>query len=324
MKKLGKLLLIAGLMTSFAACKNGGGQEPEPTPDKFTSKVKVTPTDVTASVEVEVSKDDVEYKLWVVKEADYAEAVPADAKTCKGNVTEEFTGLTPNTDYYAVVYEETAGYKTYSFLTDKEVKAFDCLKGSNYYVSVMDEYTIKSIESKIVANLSVNDRWMFLYVWDNTMGGGACSGPNYYGEVVDWVSLTIPAGGTWFGCGFCLTTPEAGGDAEITEEEAAAAKAARASLADITADYTVHIAMKSTSTGKYNMSVLGGAIAIGTENDAYGFVRDGAWHEIEIPMSEFMKSESFSVNDANVFAFTQADGVFPTNLDVDALFIYKK
>ena len=69
----------------------------------------------------------------------------------------------------------------------------------------------------------------------------------------------------------------------------------------------------------------GATVAIGDENATYGFKRDGEWHEIEIPVSVFMAGEKYNASTAvNVLQWTQGTNGYPTTLDVDAIFWYKK
>lgn len=338
MKKFMSFLLSAGLLLGFTACggdddnddKGGGGNS-----GSFTCKVTVAQGEDKADVTVTASNTTTEYLLWVVKQSEYKADQPADALKCTGNVTKTFTGLTPDTEYYAVVYEEKLGYKTTEFLTDQASISYPSLEGSNYYTLSLDAKTAEKIQSKVVADLSCDDLTTFFDWWNGgAFSAGVCSGPNFYGEVDGWFSLIInskDAAGQWFGGAFRLINPTAAdigeGEGKVTQEAADAAKARRDAMKKITTDYTLHLAMKSSTAGDYTLGMLDGAtVLIGDENATYGFKRDGAWHEIEIPMSAFMVGDKFSFDGVNLLYFTQGpDGsAWPTNLDLDAAFIYKK
>ena len=82
--------------------------------------------------------------------------------------------------------------------------------------------------------------------------------------------------------------------------------------------------MKGTAAGEYSLGMLDATITIGDEKTAYGFKRDGEWHEIEIPVSAFMAGEKYNASSVNVLQWTQGTNGYPTTLDVDAIFWYKK
>lgn len=343
MKKFFSFLLSAGLLLGFTACSDDDGDGEGGDGSKFSCKVTIAQTDVTADVSVQASNETTSYKLWVVKKSEYQAEVPADALSCTGSVTKTFNDLDPDTEYYAAVWEESLGYKTTSFLTDEaQLPPAPSLEGSNYYTLSLDATTAAQIQSKIVQDLSCDDLTMFFDWWNAAaFGAGVCSGPNFYGQVDGWFALTIntmEASGSWFGGAFRLinpkeediATPDADGslpEGKVTQEAYDAAKARRETLKDITADYTLHLAMKSSAAGHYNVGMFDGAtVVIGDETSTYGFKRDGAWHEIEIPMSAFMVGEKFNFDGVNMLYFTQGpDGsIWPKNLDLDAVFIYKK
>lgn len=341
MKKFLSFLLSAGLLLGFTACggdddddNNNGGDGNK----AFSCKVTVAPGETTADVTVTANNETTSYNLWVVKESEYKAEVPADALTCTGSVTKNFTGLTPDTEYYAVVWEQKLGYKTTTFLTDVATKSYPSLEGSNYYPISLDAKTAEKIASKIVTDLSCDDMTMFFDWWNGAaFGTGVCSGPNFYEEVEGWFSLIINKV-DWFGGAFRLINPAEADiaapnldgtipEGKVSQEAYDKAKARRDAMKQITTDYTLHLAMKSSTAGDYNVGMLDGStVVIGDEKAAYGFKRDGAWHEIEIPMSAFMLGDKFSFDGVNVLYFTQGPegSAWPTNLDLDAVFIYKK
>lgn len=152
----------------------------------------------------------------------------------------------------------------------------ECLKGSNYYPIVMDAVTFGNIESKVSADLRVDDFNTHLWIWENTYVAGTSTGPNYFGEVEGWVALQVGSVG-WSGAGFCCYDP-----AKLSK------------LADITAnpaDYVLHLAMKSQDTATHEFvfySDSGAEAKLAVDVDGvYGYARDGEWHAIEVPMTYF-------------------------------------
>lgn len=152
----------------------------------------------------------------------------------------------------------------------------ECLKGSDYYPIVMDAVTFGSIESKVVADLRVDDFNTHLWIWESTYVAGTSTGPNYFGEVEGWVALQVGSVG-WSGAGFCCYDP-----AKLSK------------LADITAnpaDYVLHLAMKSQDAATHEFvfySDSGAEAKLAVDVDGvYGYARDGEWHAIEVPMTYF-------------------------------------
>ncbi len=111
------------------------------------------------------------------------------------------------------------------------------------------------------------------YVWENTMQ--ALPGSPYEGA--NSMALTTTPGLNWFGAAF---TPN--------------------SLYNLSAfrypTSVLHFALKTSSTTTFQIGMHSGSVEhIGQKwitfengNDPYGFVRDGNWHVIEVPMSDIM------------------------------------
>ena len=319
MKKITTALLCAATIVSLASC-----EKPNSGSETFGCTIKTAPTENSVEVAVEVNDAAKEYKLWVVETAEYKEAVPETAKTLKGNATETFTGLKDDTEYTAALYEESIGFKTKEFVTDKAEVVYECLQGSDYIVIAMDETTLKSIEGKVKCHMPSDGVYgdpntgTLFFDWWNGGSAGTASGPNFFGVVDGWFSINTSA--DWFGYAFHLAEGN-------TDAEKAESAKRREALKGITADYTLHLAMKATCSGSYSLGMLDGAnVVIGEEGSTYGFKRDGQWHEIEIPVSAFMAGEKYNASTGvNVLYWTQAENAgYPTTLDVDAIFFYKK
>lgn len=200
------------------------------------------------------------------------------------------------------------------------------LKGSNYYVIIMDGTTASSIESKIVGDLRPNDVDKFLYIWDGTYSAGTSTGPNFFGEVEAWTSLTVASAG-WSGAGF-----------NINSTANAALLTSMKDITDHPEDYYLHIGIKSKDNGIHAI-ILGGQTEVKFAIGASGFVdgaatypalgdftRDGEWQRVEIPVKTLtnmgLSYSNFAAN-PNIFAFLSG-GVTGTTLDLDAVFFYKK
>lgn len=202
------------------------------------------------------------------------------------------------------------------------------LSGSAYYPIILDAITAEKLGDKIVADLRVDDASKFLFVWPDGTSyvQGTSVGPNFYGEVEGWVSLTVGTLG-WSGAGV-----------NIKSADNAAALTSLKAITDNPEGYYLHIGIKSKGTTTHNF-ILGGKTEIKFAVGASGFsdngvvtpaitdfTRDGEWQEIEIPMTTLtgmgLSYSSFAA-DPNIFAFLSG-GVTGTTLDLDAVFIYKK
>ncbi len=200
------------------------------------------------------------------------------------------------------------------------------LTGTEYYPIILDGVTAKALGTKIKADLRPDEANKFLYIWDQTYTSRIPSGPNFYGQVESWVSLTVGTVG-WSGAGFCVKT--------VGNETALASLKA---VTDNPEKYYLHIGIKSKENTTHAI-IMGGQteikFAIGSAGFVDGnatypaladFTRDGEWREIEIPMTTIknmgLTYSNFATN-PNIFAFLSG-GVAGRTIDLDAVFIYKK
>ncbi|MBN2742372.1 MAG: T9SS type A sorting domain-containing protein [Marinilabiliaceae bacterium] len=201
----------------------------------------------------------------------------------------------------------------------------DFTKGTNYYLIYLDEATAENIPSTDIAlDLRIDETDRFLYVWENTYTSGTAAGPNWNGEVGEYLTFTVGNVG-WSGLGFCATRPVDDGY--------------RVDLSGITSDYTFHLAMKSTANNSHILALSGGegieaklcigATAFVDGSKTYApvtdFTRDGNWHLVEIPMQKFFDAglrfpEPFKGN----YFFMLSGGTAGQTIDMDAIYIYKK
>ncbi len=197
------------------------------------------------------------------------------------------------------------------------------LTGSEYYIFVLDGVTSAALGNKIVADYRPDEATKFLYVWENTYTAGTSVGPNFYGEVEGWVSLTVASVG-WSGAGFNSQ------DSVLNNKLVA--------ITNNPDGYYLHIGIKSKDNavhlfgldGQSNAKFAVGATGFndnGTITPALAdFTRDGEWHEIEIPMSTLKDNGllyAVGMGTKNLLWFLSG-GTAGTTLDIDAVFIYKK
>ena len=196
------------------------------------------------------------------------------------------------------------------------------LKGSEYVVITLDEYTAATLGSKIKANYGPDDVTRFLYVWEGTYNGGTCSGLNCYGEAAAWTSLVVTDKG-WSGAGW------------VNKEETPAFVASTSELAD----WKFHVAYKGPA-GRAHIVILTWnkvtykfAIGDGQLEDngvAYpaiapvsGTFEPNVWNEYEVSLAEAGLDYTKAGQSDNLVSVLSG-GVAGTTLDVDAIFFYKK
>ena len=205
--------------------------------------------------------------------------------------------------------------------TTKVLAQDDFTKGSGYHLIYLDQASADKIPvANITKDYRVDDTNNFLYIWDATYTSNAAAGPNWNGEVGEFLDFSVNSVG-WSGFGFASP-------ATYLRDWSA-----------VTADYTFHIAMKATNAATHCLIIYGpgglvGKAAIGTtpfidngvSTPVWGnFVRDNKWHLIEIPMSYFFDQglrfpEPFG---SNIFA-TLSGGVAGVEVSMDAIFFYRK
>jgi ubiquitin-protein ligase len=131
------------------------------------------------------------------------------------------------------------------------------------FVIVASEHTNIENDPKYL-DLRPNGNDINLYVWENTATGIPQEGVAYEGA--QYSNLRINS--AWFGFGFINTT--------LKNFTCFAYK-----------KFILHFALKTTSNMPLFVKLEGRGEAIINLTGKYGFVRDGQWHKIEIPMSEF-------------------------------------
>jgi len=199
------------------------------------------------------------------------------------------------------------------------------LDGSEYYPIILDGTSFLKIQDKVTADFRPNDSDKNLFIWatGDTYIAGQGGGLNFYGNTDGYVSLTVASVG-WSGCGF--NVPNA--DVATMYNK----------IKDNLGDYYLHMAIKSTDNASHWFYLLGDAsssFVLGATAFTDGgtgtvfqpktdFTRDGSWQEIEFPLSD-LKFTNYNASAADVNILSAlSGGVAGTQLNIDAVFIYKK
>ncbi|MGN1248372.1 MAG: hypothetical protein ACI4UO_07260, partial [Paludibacteraceae bacterium] len=194
------------------------------------------------------------------------------------------------------------------------------LKCSKFWPVIMDGETLEANQSKMVASFQPNDVDQFLYVWENTYAAGNGDGLNSMGKA-GFTALVVNAG--WAGCGFCLTADGTGWQA---------AEALRQEILADPDNYFLHLAIKSTDQASHCFSFMGneatkfglGANKVYDAPETTDFTRDGSWQTFDIPMSKYANALATPVAaGVNVFV-ALTEGVMGAQLNLDAVYFYKK
>ena len=149
----------------------------------------------------------------------------------------------------------------------------------------------------ISEKLDVNNSTIFLYIWENTLN--AITTNAYEGKNV--LSFASAAGKTWYGVGLCAKP-----------------------TVDLSAykNGTLYFALKTSDTKEFYIGIEGAnktkkTIIFNEANDPYEFKRDGQWHQITIPMSEFSSVDLTACG--NFFIMGGAPAI--TDLAVDDVYL---
>ncbi len=154
----------------------------------------------------------------------------------------------------------------------------------DYYVIYLDGETQSNIANQHLYYLGPNGTTQNVYPWDGTLVAGDPDGENSFGVTGGYQAWTATDKG-WLGLGYNIS-PSAGWD-----------------LTGITADYTLHFAVKSTSLINYHYTVMDGNgkaayLNLGPntawENNATiaplgDFERDDTWYTVDVPVSYLMR-----------------------------------
>lgn len=200
----------------------------------------------------------------------------------------------------------------------KDTELHSSLKGSNYYLIVMDNISAGKIKDKIAHDYRPNNETRHVYLWADSYTSRLCTEKNFYNEWQGWRSYSVSTLG-WSAAAFNCDPQSEGIDLTKLDET-----------------YTFHMSIKSKDKANHAVRFLGsnGALygfALGTAGlegtvPYTDFERDGEWHEIEVPVKYLfdLGLRYDNVIPTGDMAIFYSGGITGTTLDIDAVFFYKK
>ncbi|MBQ0033824.1 MAG: hypothetical protein KBS77_00830 [Bacteroidales bacterium] len=187
---------------------------------------------------------------------------------------------------------------------------------------LMDQVTYDANASIIVCDARVDDVENNLWVWASgeTYAAGEAVGKNAFGNDEGYLAMTCVAPDGWSGMGFCVEK----------ETSVAGLEELRQAILANPDNFFFHIAMKSTDNASHNISFFNDAafFSVGTteidEKPIFcDFVRDGKWHEIDVPMASYT-SVLKTFNSGDNIVCTRSGAQVGAQLNLDAIFFYEK
>ena len=194
-------------------------------------------------------------------------------------------------DYDAVFFhgpKEAPAYTTEKVdnanftITKAEDKPFQFSEDEAYYIITLDGDTkSENLDRDQIVDIGPNEQTRFLYPWGNTVTPVAAMGENSFGVEAGYTAWETVAGTTWSGLGFYIDRP------------------GLTNLSGINKDYSLHFAIKSTTTQPIDVILADGNkkelhFVLGKEK--YGdnapvgdFERDGNWYNVDIPVAYLIK-----------------------------------
>ena len=161
-------------------------------------------------------------------------------------------------------------------------KPFKFSKDEAYYIVTLDGDTKKeNLSDDQIFDIGPNEQTRFLYPWGDTVIDGAAMGENSFGVEGGYTSWETAPNTGWSGLGFYIDRP------------------GLTNLSGINKDYSLHFAIKSTTSQPIDIIVADGNkkeyhLVLGQEN--YGdnkpvgdFERDNTWYNVEVPMAYLIK-----------------------------------
>lgn len=194
---------------------------------------------------------------------------------------------------------------------------FEFSDKETYYILELDSDTRRdNIQNDQIVNIGPDEQTRFLYPWSGTVSAEAATGENSFGVEGAYSSWTVGNQG-WSGLGFFI------GRQGLT------------SLAGIDKDFSLHFAVKTSTTQPVDFVVYDGNgkeahIVLG--KDKYGdnapvgdFERDNTWYNVDVPMawliSKGLDYRSASCFGGNVFA-VMCGTKEGERIDYDAVFFH--
>ena len=198
-------------------------------------------------------------------------------------------------------------------------KPFAFSKDEHYYIVTLDDDTKKeNLSDDQITDIGPDEQTRHLYPWENTVISSAATGGNSFGVEGGYTSWTVGDKG-WSGLGFSVD------------------RAGLTNLAGIESDYSLHFAVKSTTTQSVEFIVTDGngkAAYIVLGKDSYDghaavgdFDRDDTWTNVDVPMSwlirqglDFRPAKAYGGNIISVLCGTKSGD----KVDYDAIFFHGK
>ena len=303
-------------LVGFTAC------EPQPTPDEV---VSVVLDQTTLTLEVGATATLVATVDPAGATVEWASQDPTVASVADGVVTGLAAGNT--------IIVASAGGKMASCIVKVNAAGTPgtgdnpgsgtagALKGSQIWPIILDGDAYAANESKIVASFQPNDIDQFLYVWENTYTAGNGDGLNSLGNSGYTALITGNVG--WSGLGFVLTDASANIPAM---QELCAAIVANPD------QYALHMAIKSTDEQSHTFYFLGTdktKFVLGSQVFDGGtiladFPRDGSWHEFDVELAAYAPAIAESATPWTNFFVALSGGNSGKQLNLDAVYFYKK
>ena len=310
--KLFAAALAALALVGFNACKpSNPAEELKLSTDALSLKVGES-QDLVANVTV---------AKWTSSNEAVATVIPAnDGKTAKVTGVAEGNAIISATTAAGVTKTCVVAVKN-----EGQQGGGSEVKGSQIWPILLDGVTAEANASKIVADFRPDEAEKFLYIWDQTYAANDNpTGKNFAGNTEGFMALTVGTLG-WAGGGFFL--------AEGSSFAAAAEELRKAIVADPD-NYFFHLAIKSTDQGSHCFYIMNneatkfgiGASAVydAPASSLRNFTRDGAWAEFDIPMSAFASALSSELaGGINLFVIL-SEGTAGVQLNLDAVYFYKK
>lgn len=187
----------------------------------------------------------------------------------------------------------------------------------DYYVLYLDSETQSSnLKSSQITEIGPDDVTRFLYTWSGTFTAVEATGNNSFGVPGAYQAWQVADQG-WSGLGYYI------------------AEAGAMDLSGINSEYTLHFAVKSTSTETIEFYVVDGNgatayLPLGSSNfeghaPIGDFERNGEWQNVDVPVSylvrqglDYRTATAFS---GNIFCLL-AGGVQGTEVAYDAVFFH--
>ncbi len=247
----------------------------------------------------------------------YTSANPEVATVVNGVITAVAVGKTTIT---AQAEDKTATCTV-------DVQTTKVPEGSEFYPIIMDAVTFEALGNKVISDFRPDGMTKNLWIWENTYTSAVASGLNYFGNAEGYTALTVGTMG-WSGLGFCAQNVVDGSTSDFGTQVNVLIDKMLASPED----YFLHIAIKSTDNASHTFYfgctdatkfVLGTTVFDGGVIFS-DFPRDGSWTGFDIPMTQFVNGLTASARDgANLFV-ALSGGTAGVQLNLDAVYFYKK